>query len=68
MVRCHHNIYSITFRLLLCNFIFKELLLECLCFLFKHAWSYEGFQLGLASMRYAVSLETSNLIKTVVQI
>lgn len=68
MVRCPHNLYSITFRLLLSTFLSKNQLLECLCFQFKHAWTYKGFQLALAGTRYVVSLETSTLIKTVVQI
>lgn len=67
-VRCLYNLYSITFRLFLSTFISKNLLLECLCFQFEHAWTYKGFQLALAGTRYVVSLETSTLIKTAVQI
>lgn len=67
-IRCPHNSYVITFGLLLSTFFSKNQLLECLCFQFKHARTYKGFQLALAGTRYVVSLETSTLIKTVVQI
>lgn len=67
-VRCPHNLYSVNFGLLLSTCISKNQVLQCLCFQFQHAWTYKGFQLAQADTWYVVSLETSTLINTVVQI